>query len=312
MAEFGAVPDEPKLAQPHATPPQLVSVVVIGATGVTGRYVVAELLLCPEISRVRIVARNNYVLPTEYGESEVVSSALKNGKLAEHITNMETVSDEDLKKVFEGVHTFYNCFGSTRSKAGSAARFTQLDMDIPVRFARIAKEMGVRHASLLTSDGANSTSFIHYLKVKGLIENAFHDLSFPALSIFRPGLLGRKEQMKFTEKMFSIISTPIQTDDLARGIVEESLNVITGKSLPNRQIYFNVAIKALNAERNVKLRSTPSSTTAEETGKPVPNVTNETVSSETKDMTKPDSPPGQDDTVKSPATEVSDAIAPDS
>ena len=314
MAEFGALPEEPKVDQPLSTPPQLgnISVVVIGATGVTGRYVVAELLLCSEISSVRIVARNNYVLPTEYGGSEMITSALKTGKLVEHITDMEAMSDEDLKKIFDGVHTFYNCFGSTRSKAGSAARFTQLDMDIPVRFARIAKEMGVRHASLLTSDGASSTSFIHYLKVKGLIENAFHELSFPALSIFRPGLLGRKEQMKFAEKLFSIITTPIQTDDLARGIVEESLSVITGKSLPNRQIYTNVVIKALNAERNLKLRSmtAPSNTTAGGTEKPVPTVTDEIISSDTKDMTDLKSPSGQDDTVKSQATEDRDMTAP--
>ena len=312
MAEFCASPEEPKVDQTHSTPPQLgnIIVVVIGATGVTGRYVVAELLLCSEISSIRIVARNKYVSPTEYAESELISSALKNGKLVEHITDMEAVSDEDLKKIFEGVHAFYNCFGSTRSKAGSAARFTQLDMDIPVRFARIAKEMNVRHASLLTSDGASSTSFLHYLKVKGLIEDAFHNLSFPALSIFRPGLLGRKEEMKFTEKMFSIITTPLQTDDLARGIVEESLNVITGKSLPNRHVYTNVAIKALNTERNLKSRSmtTSSNTTAGETELTIPTVTDEIVSSDAKDMTKPESP---SDTVKSP-TEVSDTTAPES
>ena len=237
---------EPK-PKPTVTVPQ--TVLVIGATGVTGRYVVAELLLCPEIASVRVVSRRKYEIPREYANSVIVSNAAQEGKLVEHIVDLEKVSEEELRHMFEGVHTFFNCFGSTRSKAGSKERFVQIDMNIPVRFAHIAREKGVRHTSLLTSSGANDKSVVLYFKVKGLIEASFRNLEFPALSIFRPGLLGRKEQMKFVEKMYSFIQTPIQTDDLARAIVQDCLSVNRRENVPTNPTYNNPQILALNAQR---------------------------------------------------------------
>ena len=245
---------KPTALQSPAAAPGNISVVVIGATGVTGRYVVAELLLCPEISSVRIVTRNKYDIPREYANSVIVSNAAQEGKLVEHILDMEKVSDEELRNIFEGVHTFFNCLGSTRSRAGSKERFIQIDMNIPVRFAQIAREKGVKHTSLLTSSGANDKSFVFYFKVKGLIESSFRNLEFPALSIFRPGLLGRKEQMKFSEKMYSLFQSPLQTDDLARGMVQDSLNIIRRVDTPLNPLYTNPQIKALNAERLKELR----------------------------------------------------------
>ena len=241
-----------------------INVVVIGSTGVTGRYVVGELLQCPEIACVRTVARSKYLLPVEYTKSMVVASALKQGKLVEHITDMEAVSDEELRDIFRDVHTFYNCFGCALGNVVSRERFVQIDMDIPVRFAQIAKEMGVRHVSLLTSAGADSKSTGQYYRVKAFIEDAFRKISFPVLSIFRPGVLGRKERMRFGAKLYSLLHTPIQTDDLARGIVEESLSVISGKSLSTGQTYGNTAIKALNTERITKLRSFTTDTVVKE------------------------------------------------
>ena len=109
---------------------------MIGSTGVTGRYVVGELLQSPEIACVRTVARSKYKLPTEYTKSMVVANALKQGKLVEHITDMEAVSNDELRGIFRGVHTFYNCFGCALGKAVSKERFVQIDVDIPVRYHR--------------------------------------------------------------------------------------------------------------------------------------------------------------------------------
>ncbi|KAI6659788.1 Oxidoreductase HTATIP2-like [Oopsacas minuta] len=296
MAEYNtshpdpqSVPDdnEPK-SKPTGNIPlsqsSSINVVVIGATGVTGRYVVAELLLCHEITSVRVVARRKYDVPREYVNSVILSNAIQEGKLVEHIVDLEAVSDGELRGIFEGAHTFYNCLGSTRSKAGSKERFIQIDTDIPVRFARVAKEMGVKHMSLLTSSGSDAKSSFFYLKMKGLLENTFRDISFPILSIFRPGLLGRKEQMKFGEKLFSLIWPAIQTDDVARGIVQESLNVITGSSLPVNPIYYNAQILVLNAERLRVLRSADSP----------PFVASEQIDDTTKPLPVSESSPEQD------------------
>ena len=45
-------------------------------------------------------------------------------------------------------------------------------MEIPERLSRLAREAGVKHCSVLTSKGANASSWFLYLKTKGQV-NAF-------------------------------------------------------------------------------------------------------------------------------------------
>ena len=245
----------PKKIKEVPQSPASVNVVVIGATGATGRYLIAELLLAPEIECVTIVSRRKYEIPSDYNSSFEVLNAPKEGRLIEHVVDLEEISDEKLRGIFEGAHTYFNCLGTTKKIAGSKERFIQIDMDIPLRFARIAKEGGVKHASLLSSSGSDDKSFFLYLKVKGRIETGFRDIKFPNLSIWKPGLLGRKEAARLGEKMFRIISQPLQTDDLARAMVQETLLLIRGMSPANPPMYQNPQIKQLNLDRLSELQT---------------------------------------------------------
>jgi uncharacterized protein YbjT (DUF2867 family) len=58
-----------------------------------------------------------------------------------------------------------------------------------VAFARAARAAGARRFMLVSAIGASVRSGIFYLRVKGETEEAVAALGYPALNIFRPGLL---------------------------------------------------------------------------------------------------------------------------
>ena len=55
--------------------------------------------------------------------------------------------------------------------------------------ARAARSAGARRLMLISAMGASARSVIFYLRVKGETEEALAALGYPALHIFRPGLL---------------------------------------------------------------------------------------------------------------------------
>ena len=122
--------------------------IVIGSTGLVGRLLVNELTK-KNISTIAVTRRpikNNY-----NGNSlfEVdFNSALDNKKLplCDHI---------------------YICLGSTIKKAGSQQAFRKVDFEYSLEFAKIARNMGAKKISLVSSVGANCNSKNFYLRVKG-------------------------------------------------------------------------------------------------------------------------------------------------
>jgi len=54
-----------------------------------------------------------------------------------------------------------------RSQAGSAEAFRKVDYDYVLNSARLMKDGGVQHYSLMTSQGSNKDSWFLYPKTKG-------------------------------------------------------------------------------------------------------------------------------------------------
>lgn len=102
----------------------------------------------------------------------------------------------------EGVESdcFFCCFGTTIKKAGSREAFRRVDLEIPLAWARAAREAGTERASLVSSVGADVGSGNFYLATKGETERAFRDLRFPSLDVFRPSLLlGERTETRWGE-----------------------------------------------------------------------------------------------------------------
>lgn len=154
--------------------------VVIGATGLTGSNLVNLLLHSPDFDKVKVLLRKPVLKQREGLEIIIV----------------DFEDEEGLAAALHG-DILFCCIGTTRRKAGSQEQFRQVDFNIPVRCATLAKRQGFSQFLLMSSVGANVNSRFFYLRTKGETEQAVTKLSFRSLHIFRPSaLLGKRLDMR--------------------------------------------------------------------------------------------------------------------
>lgn len=205
------------------------SAVVVGGTGQTGKYLVKQLAEAPEVSKVGVVVRKELTkeqLDQKFGLQE---AALQ--KIKQSVVDFDKL--EDYKQAFEGYDKGFCTLGTTRSKAGSAEAFRKVDYDYVFKSAQLMKEGGVKHFSLMTSQGSDKNSMFLYPRTKGEIEEAVKGFGFERFSIFRPGLLlCDREETRPTEwvlqKIYPNWMLPqnwkaTETSDVAKAILTNAL-----------------------------------------------------------------------------------------
>jgi uncharacterized protein YbjT (DUF2867 family) len=161
---------------------------VIGATGSTGEFLVDELLDDKYYTSVTVFARR--------------STGKQHPKLVEQIIDFSNI--ENYKDLIVG-DVFFSCLGTTLKAAGSKENQTKIDFDIPLMFARLAKENGVTCFVLLSAFGASAQSRVFYSQIKGKLEDKIAELNFRQYIIFKPGLLLREGTDRFGEKVMGYI-----------------------------------------------------------------------------------------------------------
>ena len=156
---------------------------VIGSTGLVGSLLVNE-LIAKNISTIAVTRR-----------------PIKNNSYSNSLLEVDFNSAIDNKKIPPCDH-IYICLGSTIKKAGSQQAFRKVDFEYSLEFAKIARNMGAKKISLVSSVGANCNSKNFYLRVKGELEEAINNLDYDQINIYRPSLLiGTRDETRFLEKM---------------------------------------------------------------------------------------------------------------
>lgn len=190
---------------------------VIGASGATGKDLVKQLLQDKDFEEVDVFVRK----PLN----------IQNEKLKTHIVDFE--KPEDWKDSVKGDVAF-SCLGTTLKDAGSKEAQRKVDYDYQFQFAKAAKENNVEDYILVSAYGANPQSKIFYSKMKGELEDAVRKLHFNKITIFKPGMLERKDSersgevlgsriIKFVNKLGLFESQkPLPTDVLAKAMINSS------------------------------------------------------------------------------------------
>lgn len=145
-----------------------------GASGFVGGYVLDSLLDAPDFSRVFAISRRPL--------------GREHPRLANRI-----VQFEKLETQLKGTqcHVAFCCIGTTMKRAGSERAFRDIDHDLVLSFARVAKAAQAQRFVVVTSAGADPRSKNFYLRVKGEVELALERMGFQSLDILQPGpLLG--------------------------------------------------------------------------------------------------------------------------
>lgn len=190
---------------------------VIGATGATGKDLVNQLCQDSDFDEIDIFVRR--------------FSDFHNEKVKPHLVDFD--HPEEWKHLVKGDVAF-SCLGTTLKSAGSKENQKVIDYDYQFNFAKAAKENKVEDYILVSAYGANPDSKIFYSRIKGELEEAVKNLKFEKTTIFKPGMLERKNTdrngevfglkiIKFLNK-FELFKSqqPLPTDVLAKAMIVAS------------------------------------------------------------------------------------------
>ena len=164
---------------------ELRRILLVGATGLVGRKVIARGRLLPGMA-LTALTRRELELPRGGWASEVVAPV------------------DEWPRAIGAIapHAVICALGTTRKKSG-AAGLQAVDRDLVLAVARAAKLAGARHFVLVSSVGASAAAGTFYLKVKGQAEDGVRGLGFARFDILRPGLLlgGRWQDSRRAERI---------------------------------------------------------------------------------------------------------------
>lgn len=211
---------------------------VIGATGATGKDLVARLSEDSAFEEIHIFVRRT----PERVPSKVIS----------HVVDFNR--PETWKDLVRGEVAF-SCLGTTLKDAGSKEAQWKIDYDYQYQFAKAAKENGVEDFILVSSYGAHPESRIFYSRVKGKLEEAVKALHFEKLTIFNPGMLERKGSSRPFEVIGSWLiklanrlglfrqQKPLPTETLAQAMINAAKIKSKGNSTIQLGAIFDFAKK---------------------------------------------------------------------
>jgi len=160
--------------------------IVIGATGLVGNLILDELLRDNDFQEVRIFVRR--------------TTGIINPKLKEFISPLVDISS--LISDIQG-DVLFNALGTTIKNAGSKKEQQRIDRDLPIAFAKIASENGVKLMLNVSSVGADIKGGF-YLKTKAEMEIGTEKYFPGNVYHFRPSfLMGNRKEFRFAEKIAS-------------------------------------------------------------------------------------------------------------
>lgn len=154
-------------------------VLLAGASGETGRVVLAKLLEDDRVTKVTTLVRRP--LTTEHE------------KLNQAVVNYDELDSEVFKDHDVGI----SCLGTTRGKAG-AKGFYKVDHDYNMAVAENCKNAGCSQFHLISSHGANKDAMFLYPQTKGITDDKVLNMGFQRAVIYRPGLIMVEREEKRT------------------------------------------------------------------------------------------------------------------
>ncbi|CAM3297067.1 NAD(P)H-binding protein [Nocardioides dubius] len=201
----------------------MTSLLILGATGAVGARAVEAALADPRVSRV--VATTRRPLAPREG-------------LDNRVLDFTALDPDDEAWRVDAVAC---AIGTTRSIAGSAAGFREIDHDVPVQIAGYTRAAGATSYALVTSVGADPHSRNFYLRVKGETERDLNAIGFDSLTLIRPsGLVGGvrtrpanlgdhlAEASRAVRGLIPRRYRPVHVDRVARALVDSAVTAAPG------------------------------------------------------------------------------------
>ena len=143
-----------------------------------------------------IVNDNNYSKIRLFVRSEPANTSSKIEIIKTDFNNLENHKDS-----IAGDVCFF-CIGTTKKNTPDKNEYINIEYNLPVEVAKIAKSNSVNNFIYVSSIGANTNASGLYLRNKGQAEEELKKLNFSKLSIMRPSiLLGNRKENRVGEKI---------------------------------------------------------------------------------------------------------------
>jgi uncharacterized protein YbjT (DUF2867 family) len=200
--------------------------VIVGASGLVGGHCLDYLL-----------AHKAYNVVVSLGRKKL---DITSNKLVQEIVDFDKY--DTYANLIKG-NDLYICLGTTMSKAGSKEAFRLVDYNYIVNVAKAGSANNMNQLMLVSSVGAEKSSFFFYNQVKGDTEEAIKKLSFWATHIFQPSiLLGHRPESRVGESLAKVIGKgldkvlggllskyrPVEGETVAKAMVAVAQNLEAG------------------------------------------------------------------------------------
>jgi uncharacterized protein YbjT (DUF2867 family) len=177
--------------------------IILGATGLTGKFVLKTLLDDSRYDRVILFSRSPV--------------GIVNEKIEEHI--VDVLQLEQQKDIFLADEVFC-CIGTTASKTPNKEKYMQIDYGIPVQAAKLSETNKIASFITVSAMGANQKSGIFYNRIKGRMERDVLACHIKNKYMLRPSLIGGHREEKrlgeyITKQLFKI-ANPIMLGPLKK------------------------------------------------------------------------------------------------
>jgi uncharacterized protein YbjT (DUF2867 family) len=151
-------------------------VVIAGASGLVGSYILQYLLQDTSVSEVHALCRRDL--------------DIRHPKLTIHVVDFSSIPP------LPPVDEIYLALGTTIRQAGNRSAFRAVDFTANWAVAQAGFSTGARRLGLVSAMSASSQSLLFYNRVKGELEDAITTLPFESLVIARPSfLLGSRAKL---------------------------------------------------------------------------------------------------------------------
>jgi len=204
-------------------------IVLLGATGLVGSHLLAQLLSSSDNNDVLVLGRTAPVV-TDKRITFIQSDLSNKTELLQILTEHKEQHSVDI---------LISCLGTTIKAAGSKQAFFRVDHDLILNTAGAARQYGIERMMLVSAINADAKSRVFYSKVKGQTEQDLISLGFKQLILIKPSLLmGSRGEFRLAESFsapFMKLINPLLTGavkkyraieggDVAKCMVEQLKN----------------------------------------------------------------------------------------
>ncbi|GAA5853638.1 hypothetical protein JCM8547_007393 [Rhodosporidiobolus lusitaniae] len=180
-----------------SAPPTPSRLLILGATGETGKQALLAALASPSVSSVHSFGRSAPSLPSSLPPSDAsklthtsldFEALLSEQSSASHAFGT-TGEGEKLRKV--GADAVTCAIGTNNKTSRTQEEYVRVDREYVLAAARAARreDMKEQRVVLVSAGGASSSSFFFYQRSKGLLEEGLADMGYKETIVVRPGFL---------------------------------------------------------------------------------------------------------------------------